>query len=71
MSFIYIQKGQFSSAIDVLESYYNENPQEKDFDYFINMGVSLKSNEEFERSLLMYEEALKINPDSPLLHSPS
>ena len=69
LSFIYIQKGQFSSAIDVLESYYNEKPQEKDFDYFINMGVSLKSNEEFERSLLMYEKALKINPDSPLCYT--
>ena len=69
LTFLHIQKGQFSSAINVLENYYSERPQEKAFDYFINMGVSLKSDEEFERSLLMYEEAVKINPDSPLCYT--
>ena len=33
------------------------------------MGVSLKSNEEFQQSLLMYERAIEINPDSPLCYT--
>ena len=69
LAFLHIQKGQFDSAINVLESYYDKNPNEKDFDYFINMGVSLKSNEEFQQSLLMYERAIEINPDSPLCYT--
>ena len=69
LAFLHIQKGQFDSAINVLESYYDKNPKEKDFDYFINMGVSLKSNEEFQQSLLMYERAIEINPDSPLCYT--
>ena len=69
LAFLHIQKGQFDSAINVLESYYDKNPNEKDFDYFINMGVSLKSNEEFQQSLLMYEKAIEINPDSPLCYT--
>ena len=69
LAFLHIQKGQFDSAIKVLESYYDKNPKEKDFDYFINMGVSLKSNEEFQQSLLMYERAIEINPDSPLCYT--
>ena len=69
LAFLHIQKGQFDSAINVLESYYDKNPNEKDFDYFINMGVSLKSNEEFQQSLIMYDRAIEINPDSPLCYT--
>ena len=69
LAFLHIQKGQFDSAINVLENYYDKNPNEKDFDYFINMGVSLKSNEEYQQSLLMYEKAIEINPDSPLCYT--
>tara|TARA_B100001057_G_scaffold360221_1_gene362515 strand:- start:556 stop:2187 length:1632 start_codon:yes stop_codon:yes gene_type:complete len=69
LTFLYIQRGQFDAAIDRLEKYYNDNPNEKDFDYFINMGVSLKSVEEFQKSLEMYKEAQKINPESPLCYT--
>jgi tetratricopeptide (TPR) repeat protein len=46
--------------------FYNRNPEKKDFDYFINMGVSYQHLEEFEKSLEMYERARELNPDSPL-----
>lgn len=69
ITFLHIQKNQFNASIKVLKDYYQENPQEKDFDYFINMGVSLKSIEEYEEALSMYEEARKINPRSPLCYT--
>ena len=64
--FLHIQKSQFDSAIKVLEKYYNKNPDKKDFDYYANMGISLKSNEEYGQSLAMYDKAKEINPESPL-----
>lgn len=68
LSFLYIQRGQFSSSIDLLETYYDKYPNQKDFDYYANMGISLKSIEELEKSIEMYNEAKKINPDSPLCY---
>ena len=69
LAYLHIQKSNFESAIDVLEEYYEDNSEEKDFDYYVNMGVALKSIEEFEKSLLMYEKAMKINPESPLCYT--
>ena len=34
----------------------------QDFDYYVNKGISLKSIEEFESSLSMYDKAKEINP---------
>ena len=68
LSFLYIQRGQFASSIELLDSYYTKYPNQKDFDYYANMGISLKSNEEFERSITMYNEAKKLNPASPLCY---
>lgn len=68
LSYLYIQRGQFNASIDVLETYYQKFPLQRDFDYFINMGVSLKSIEEFEKSLVMYEKAKKIDANSPLCY---
>ena len=67
--YLHIQRSNFDSAITVLDEYYEENSTEKDFDYYINKGVSLKSNEEFEKSLIMYDKATLINSDSPLCYT--
>ena len=69
LAYLHIQRRNYESAISVLNDYYNENPKEKDFDYFANMGVALKSIEEFESSLSMYDKASKINPESPLCYT--
>ena len=68
LSYLYIQRGQFSSSIDLLEAYHTKHPNQKDFDYYANMGISLKSNEDLEKSIDMYNQAKKINPDSPLCY---
>ena len=67
--YLHIQKSNFDSAIAVLNEYYDENASEKDFDYYVNMGISLKSNEEFEKSLSMYDKAKEINSNSPLCYT--
>ena len=69
LAYLHIQKSNFESAISVLNDYYNENPTDKDFDYYANMGVALKSIEEFENSLSMYDKATKVNPGSPLCYT--
>ena len=69
LAYLHIQKGNFDSAINVLDDYYKENSAEKDFDYFINMGIALKSLEEFKSSLSMYEKATEINSNSPLCYT--
>ena len=69
LTYLHIQKSQFDAAMSVLENFYNDNSEEKDFDYFINMGVCLKASEEYEQSLKMYEEATKINPESHMCYT--
>ena len=69
LAYLHIQRRNYESAISVLNDYYNDYPKEKDFDYFANMGVALKSIEEFESSLSMYDKASKINPESPLCYT--
>ena len=69
LAYHHIQKSNFDGAITVLDQYYDENPQQKDFDYYVNKGVALKSIEEFESALLMYDEAAKINSESPLCYT--
>ncbi len=69
LAYLHIQRGNYDSTIAVLEEYYNEKPAEKDFDYYVNMGISLKSIEEFENSLSMYDKAKEINPESPLCYT--
>ena len=69
LAYLHIQKSNFDSAISVLDEYYEENPAEKDFDYYVNQGISLKSIEEFEKSLSMYNKATEINPGSPLCYT--
>ena len=69
LAYLHVQKSNFDSAITVLDEYYDEKSEEKDFDYYINKGISLKSIEEFEKSLLMYDKATEINSDSPLCYT--
>ena len=69
LAYLHIQKGNFESAINVLDSYYDQNIAEKDFDYYVNKGISLKSIEEFENSLEMYDKATEINSNSPLCYT--
>ena len=69
LAYLHIQKSNFNSAITVLDEYYEVNSAEKDFDYYVNKGISLKSIEEFESSLLMYDKATEINPGSPLCYT--
>ena len=60
----FIFKRNFDSAISFL-MITTRKFSEKDFDYYINMGISLKSNEEFESSLNV-QKSKEINPNSPL-----
>ncbi len=69
LAYLHIQKSQFDAAMSVLENYYYTNSEEKDFDYFINMGVCLKASEEYEQSLTMYNQATKINPESHMCYT--
>ena len=69
LAYLHIQKSNFESTIAVLEEYYKEKPEEKDFDYYVNMGIALKSIEEFENSLSMYDRAKEINSESPLCYT--
>ena len=66
LAYLHIQKSNFDSVLNVLDEYYTENPQDKDFDYYVNKGVAYKSIEEFKSALSMYDQAIKINPESPL-----
>ena len=49
LAYLHIQKSNFDSTIAVLDEYYKEKPEEKDFDYYVNMGIALKSIEEFKK----------------------
>ena len=69
LAYLHIQKSNFESTIAVLEEYYKEKPEEKDFDYYVNMGIALKSIEEFEDSLSMYDRAKEINSESPMCYT--
>ncbi len=69
LAYLHIQKTQYDGAIRVLTEYYNNNSQEKDFDYFINMGVCHKANEDYELSLKMYDHATKIDPESHMCYT--
>ena len=69
LTYLHIQKTQYDAAIRVLQGYYNDNKEERDFDYFINMGVCHKVNEDYELSLEMYDEATKMNPDSHMCYT--
>ena len=69
LAYLHIQKSQYDAGIRVLEDYYNDNSEERDFDYFINMGVCHKANEDYELSLKMYEEATKIDPNSHMCYT--
>ena len=66
LAYLHIQKSNFDSVLNVLDMYYTKNPQDKDFDYYVNKGVAYKSIEEFKSALSMYDQAIKINPGSPL-----
>lgn len=66
LAFLYIQKSHFQWTIDLLSDFYNQHSEQKDFDFFVNMGVSYQHLEEFEKSLEMYAKARELNPDSPL-----
>ena len=66
VAYLLIQKNKFEDAIDLQEKFYRENNEEEDFDFYINMGVSLKSLEEYKDSEDMFSKAKEINPESPL-----
>ena len=55
LTYLHIQKTQYDAAIRVLQGYYSDNKEERDFDYFINMGACHKANEDYELSLEMYD----------------
>ena len=61
VAYLLIQKNKFEDAIDLQENFYKENNEEKDFDFYINMGVSLKSIEEYKKSEDMFTRAKEIN----------
>ena len=69
LAFLFIQRNQFDATINILNEYYEDNPNEKDFDYYVNMGASYKALEEYEKSLDMYRRAKIIDPDSPFCYT--
>ena len=69
LAFLFIQRNQFDSTIKILNEYYEDNPHEKDFDYYVNMGASYKALEEYEKSLDMYHQARAIDPNSPFCYT--
>jgi len=66
LAYLLIQKNRFDEAISIQEEYYQKNNDEKDFDFYVNMGVSLKSIEDYKNSLDMFSKAQEINTESPL-----
>tara|TARA_Y200000002_G_C22679429_1_gene663393 strand:- start:141 stop:1772 length:1632 start_codon:yes stop_codon:yes gene_type:complete len=68
MAYLFIQKSQYHSAMDILENFYHTGSIDKDFDYYINMGVCKKSVEDYEESIYMYEQATNIDSGSPLCY---
>ena len=69
LAFLFIQRNQFDSTIKILNEYYEDNPHEKDFDYYVNMGASYKALEEYQKSLDMYHQARAIDPNSPFCYT--
>ena len=65
-SFLCIQKEKYELAVEVLEGFYGDKEDKKDFDFFANMGFAYKFLEDYENALAMYDQAKQINPDSPL-----
>ena len=68
-AYLHIQKSQYDGAIRILQEFYNDKSVERDFDYFINMGVCHKANEDYELSLKMYDRATKIDPESHMCYT--
>ena len=69
LAFLFIQRNQFDATISILSECYLDKPNEKDFDYYVNMGTSYKALEEYEKSLDMYQEAKRIDPESPFCYT--
>jgi tetratricopeptide (TPR) repeat protein len=67
-SFLCLQKENYELAIEVLEGFYGDKEDKKDFDFFANMGFAYKFLEDYENALAMYDQAKQINPDSPLCY---
>ena len=68
MAYLFIQKSQYHGAMDTLENFYQSGLEDKDFDYYVNMGVCKKSIEDYEDSISMYEKAKSIDSESPLCY---
>ena len=68
MAYLFIQKSQYHGAMDTLENFYQSGSEDKDFDYYVNMGVCKKSIEDYEDSISMYEKAKSIDSESPLCY---
>ena len=68
VAYLLIQKNKFEDAIDIQENFYKKNNEKEDFDFYINMGVSFKSIEEYKNSEEMFAKAKEINSESPLTY---
>lgn len=68
VAYLLIQKNKFEDAIDLQENFYKKNNEKEDFDFYINMGVSFKSIEEYKNSEEMFAKAKEINSESPLTY---
>ena len=65
LAYTYIQLGNFEKVISILEDGYKSRKDQKDFDYFNNLGYALLKVEEFEKSIFNLERAIKIHSSEP------
>ena len=67
-AFLCIQRENYELVIEVLDGFYHDKEEKKDFDYFANMGFAHKSLEDYEKAMAMYDKAKLINPESHLCY---
>lgn len=65
MVYAYIQIGNFQRVVEFLDEKFSHNEDNKDFDYYNNLGYSLVQIEEYERSIPILKKAMEIKPNYP------
>ncbi len=64
LAYSYIQVGNFDRVIEVLQEGYNNRKDQRDFDYYNNMGYALSQVEEYHESIPYLEKASNLS-DNP------
>ena len=61
MAYAFIQVGNFEKVVEVLELGYKAETNNKDYDYFNNLGAFLQL-ENFQKAINYLLEAIKVRP---------